>query len=157
MSKTWEELHCAKNLKNFSLNEYEGIAYVSFPSFQEIEHFNDNGSKYGEGNIQTDNNVFSTSLEGNDDQPALAHLSLLLSPCLLFYLIGMRPFESIAKPLLFGSNKPDSFIPDACKTLYGLVLQKELDTVAKKCPYKPFGTHMFCSLIQTFWHLHVLF
>jgi len=73
LSKAWEELRRANNLENFSLNEYEGVAYVSFPSFQEIEHFNVNGSKYGEGNIQTDNKVFSASLKGNDDQPALVH------------------------------------------------------------------------------------
>ena len=55
LSNAWEELCCANNLKNFSLNDNEDIAYVSFPLFQEIEHFNDNRRKYGEGNIQTDN------------------------------------------------------------------------------------------------------
>ena len=73
LSKAWEELRHANNLENFSLNEYEGVAYVSFPSFQEIEHFNVNGRKYGDGNIQTNNDVFSAPLKGNDDQPSLIY------------------------------------------------------------------------------------
>ena len=73
MYKGWEELHRANNSENFILNEYEGIAYVPFPSFHKIEGFIVDERKYGEGNIQTNNHVFSTSLKGNDDQPALVH------------------------------------------------------------------------------------
>ena len=36
-----------------------------------------NGSEYGEGNIQTDNKVFSACLKGNNDQPALVHQGAL--------------------------------------------------------------------------------
>ena len=82
----------------------------------------------------------------------------------------LAPFESIAEPLITilphwhgimvndSSNKPDSFIQDACRTLLDNVLQytyavsnygrgspRELDMVAKRSPYKPFGTYMFCS------------
>ena len=73
LSKGWETLHCAKKLENFSPNEYEGVEYVAFPSFHKVESFIVEEKKYGEGNIQIDNHVFSASLKGNDDQPALVH------------------------------------------------------------------------------------
>lgn len=59
------------------MNEYEGVAYVAFPSFHKIEGFIVNDSKYGEGNLQTDNKVFSGFLKCNDDQPALVHQGAL--------------------------------------------------------------------------------
>eukprot|EP00253_Pinus_taeda_P028574 PITA_28574 len=77
LSKAWEESRLANNLEGYSLNEYEGVAYVAFPSFHEIEGFIVKESKYGEGNIQTDNKVFSSCLEGNDAQPALVHQGAL--------------------------------------------------------------------------------
>ena len=77
LSKGWEELHRANKSENFSLNEYEGVPYVAFPSFHKIEGFIVTESKYGEGNMQTDNKVFSGCLKGNDDQPALVHLGAL--------------------------------------------------------------------------------
>jgi len=77
LSKAWEESRLANNSEGFSLNEYEGVAYVAFPSFHNIEGFVVQESKYGEGNIQTDNKVFSGCLKGNDDQPALVHQGAL--------------------------------------------------------------------------------
>ena len=68
-----EELRQANNSENFSMNEYEGIAYVSFPSFHKIEGFIVEERKYGEDNIQTDNHVFSASLKGYDERPTLVH------------------------------------------------------------------------------------
>ena len=59
------------------MNEYEGVAYVAFPSFHKIEGFIAKEGKYGEGIIQTDNNVFSGCLKGNDAQPALVHQGAL--------------------------------------------------------------------------------
>ena len=78
LSKGWEKLHRANKSENFSLNEYEGVAYVALPSFHKIEGFIVEESKYGEGNIQTDNRIFSTSLKGNDDQPLLPSFEILL-------------------------------------------------------------------------------
>ena len=77
LSKAWEESHLASSSESFSVNEYEGVAYVSFPSFQGIEHFNFNGRKYGHGNIQTDKDVFFASFKGNDDQPSLVQQGYL--------------------------------------------------------------------------------
>ena len=56
---------------------HPGVTYVAFASFHKIEDFIVEESKYGEGNIQTDNKVFSASLKGNDDQPALVHQGAL--------------------------------------------------------------------------------
>ena len=77
MSKAWEVLRLANNSGSYSVTEYGEIEYVAFPSFHKIEAFIVEGSKYGEGNIQTDNNVFSASLKGNDHQPALVHQGAL--------------------------------------------------------------------------------
>jgi len=77
VSKAWEESRLASNSEGFSLNEYEGVAYVAFPSFHEIEGFTVNESKYGEGNIQNDKKAFFGCLEGNDGQPALVHQGAL--------------------------------------------------------------------------------
>jgi len=77
LSKAWEESRLANNSDTYSLNEYEGVAYVAFPSFHKIEGFIVKGSKYGEGNVQTDNKLFSGCLKGNDDQPALVHQGAL--------------------------------------------------------------------------------
>ena len=48
MSKAWEELRRANNSENFSVNEFEGVAYVAFPSFHKIEGFMVEERKYGE-------------------------------------------------------------------------------------------------------------
>jgi len=77
LSKAWEVSRLASNSKSFTLNEYEGVAYVAFPSFHNIETFLVKERKYGEGNIQTDNKVFSDCLKGNNDQPALVHQGAL--------------------------------------------------------------------------------
>jgi hypothetical protein len=50
---------------------------VAFPSFHGIEDFMAIESEYGEGNIQTGNEVFSGCLKGNDDQLALVHQGAL--------------------------------------------------------------------------------
>jgi hypothetical protein len=75
--KAWEESRLANNSESYSLNEYEGVAYVAFPSFHNIEGFIVQESKYGEGNIPTDKKFFSDCLKGNDDQPALVHQGAL--------------------------------------------------------------------------------
>ena len=49
--KAWEESCLASNSKGFSLNEYEGVAYVSFPSFHQIEGFIVQERKYGSREI----------------------------------------------------------------------------------------------------------
>jgi len=77
LSKAWEESRLANNSETYTVNEYEGVAYVAFPSFHKIEDFVVKESKYGEGNIQTDNKVFSDCLKGNDAQPALVHQGAL--------------------------------------------------------------------------------
>eukprot|EP00253_Pinus_taeda_P015650 PITA_15650 len=77
LSKAWEEAHLANSSESYSLNEYEGVAYVAFPSFHNVEGFVVKDSKYGEGNIQTDNKVFSAALKSNDEQPALVHQGAL--------------------------------------------------------------------------------
>jgi len=77
LSKAWQESLLASNAKTFILNEYEDIAYVAFPSFHQIEGFIVKESKYGEGDIHTDNKVFSGCLKGNDDKPALVHQGAL--------------------------------------------------------------------------------
>eukprot|EP00253_Pinus_taeda_P018531 PITA_18531 len=77
LSKAWEESLLASGSESFSLNEYEGVVYVAFPSFHKIEGFIVEESIYGEGIIQTDNKVFSGCLKGNDAQPALVHLGAL--------------------------------------------------------------------------------
>jgi len=77
LSKAWEESHLASNSEIFSLKEHEGVVYVTFPSFHKIESFIVKVSKYGEGNIQTNNRVFSDCLKGNDDKPALVHQGAL--------------------------------------------------------------------------------
>ena len=77
LSKALEESRLANNLETYSLNEYEGVAYIAFPSFLKIEGFLVEESKYGEGNLQTDNNVFTDCLKGNDAQPALVHQGAL--------------------------------------------------------------------------------
>nr|ABK24815.1 unknown [Picea sitchensis] len=77
LSKAWEESHLASNSESFSLKEHEGVVYVAFPSFHRIESFIVKVSKYGEGNIQTNNRVFSDCLKGNDDKPALVHQGAL--------------------------------------------------------------------------------
>jgi len=77
LSKAWEKSRRASKSKIFTLNEYEGFAYVSFPSFHNIEDFIVKGRQYGDGNIQTDNKVFSDCLKGNDDQQTLVHQGAL--------------------------------------------------------------------------------
>ena len=77
LSKAWEVLRLANNSGSYSVTEYGDVAYVAFPSFHKIEGFIVTESKYGEGNMQTDNKVFSGCLKGNDDQPALVHLGAL--------------------------------------------------------------------------------
>jgi len=77
LSKAWEESRLANSSESYSLNEYEGVAYVAFPSFHNIEAFIVKNSKYGEDNIQTDNKVFSASLKSNDEQPARVHQGAL--------------------------------------------------------------------------------
>nr|ABR16688.1 unknown [Picea sitchensis] len=71
--KVWEESLRASNVESFTVNEYEDVAYVTFPSFQRLEDFIVDDSKCGEGNIQTDHGVFSGCLNGNDEKPALIH------------------------------------------------------------------------------------
>lgn len=61
----WEESGRANNSESYSLKEHGGVAYVAFPSFLRIESFID-----GEGNIKTNNQVFSDCLKGYDDKPA---------------------------------------------------------------------------------------
>jgi len=77
LSKAWEESGRASNSESFSLKEHGGVAYVAFPSFHQIESFILKESKYGEGNIQTNNKVFSDCLKGYDDKPALVHQGAL--------------------------------------------------------------------------------
>eukprot|EP00253_Pinus_taeda_P024863 PITA_24863 len=77
LSKAWEESCFANNSESYSVNEYEGVAYVAFPSFYNIEGFIVKGSKYGEGNIEAHNNFFSGCVKGNGDQPALVHQGAL--------------------------------------------------------------------------------
>eukprot|EP00253_Pinus_taeda_P015146 PITA_15146 len=69
LPKAWEESCLAY--------ECEGVAYVAFPSFYNIEGFIVKGSKYGEGNIEAHNNFFSGCVNGNGDQPALVHQGAL--------------------------------------------------------------------------------
>eukprot|EP00253_Pinus_taeda_P008774 PITA_08774 len=73
----WKESLGASITETFTLNEYEDVAYVAFPSFDRIEDFIVNDSQYGEGNIQTGNEVFSGCLKGNDNQLALVHQGAL--------------------------------------------------------------------------------
>eukprot|EP00253_Pinus_taeda_P012752 PITA_12752 len=68
----WEESDRANNLESFSLREHGGVAYVAFPSFLGIESFID-----GEGNIETNNQVFLDCLKGDDDKPAQVHQGAL--------------------------------------------------------------------------------
>jgi len=77
LPKVWEESLRANNVESFTLNEYEDVAYVTFPSFQRLEDFVLNDSKCGEGNIQTDHGVFFGCLKGQDGQPALVHQGAL--------------------------------------------------------------------------------
>eukprot|EP00253_Pinus_taeda_P036711 PITA_36711 len=77
LSKAWEESQLANDSESFSVKEHEGFVYVAFPSFHKIESFTVKGNKHGEGNIQTNNKVFSDSLKGNDDKPALVHQGAL--------------------------------------------------------------------------------
>eukprot|EP00253_Pinus_taeda_P022489 PITA_22489 len=76
LSKAWEESRLANYSQSYTLNEYEGVAYVAFPSCHKIEGFIIQESKYGECNIQTDK-FFSSCLKGNDDEPALVHQGAL--------------------------------------------------------------------------------
>jgi len=64
---------CKQFRESFSLREHGGVAYVAFPSFHQIESFIVEERKYGEGNIQTNNQVFSDCLKGYDNKPALVH------------------------------------------------------------------------------------
>ena len=77
LSKAWEEPHLASNSEGFSVNEYEGVAYVAFPSFHKIEGFIANERKYGEWNIQNNKNVFFGCLKGDDGQPTTIHQGAL--------------------------------------------------------------------------------
>ena len=64
----------------------------AFPSFHKIEGFIVEERKYGEGNIQTNNHVFSASLKGNDDQ-----LALFQQGALKFFLHIMENTDLQAK------------------------------------------------------------
>jgi len=77
LPRAWEESLHASSLNSFTLNEDDDVLYVAFPSFHRIEDFIVTESEYGEGNIQTGNEVFSGCLKGNDDQLALVHQGAL--------------------------------------------------------------------------------
>eukprot|EP00253_Pinus_taeda_P029005 PITA_29005 len=106
LSKAWEEAHLANKSESYSLNEYEGIAYVAFPSFHKIEGFVVKDSKYGEGNIQTDNKVFSAALKSNDEQPALVHQGALK---LFLYIMENTDFQ--AKMQIYTDSKQRQLKP----------------------------------------------
>ena len=83
LSKAWKELlrACENSPQSFTLREDEDVVYVAFPSFHRLEDFIVEDNEYGEGNIQTGNEIFSVCLKGNDDQPTRVHkgaLKLLL-------------------------------------------------------------------------------
>lgn len=77
LPKVWEESLRASKAESFTLNEYENVAYVTFPSFQRLELYLVNEGEYREGNIQTEHNFFSGYLMGNDDKPTLIHQGAL--------------------------------------------------------------------------------
>jgi len=79
LSKAWKELlhACENNPQSFTVSEDKDVVYVSFPSFHRLEDFIVEESEYGEGNIQTGNEIFSGCLKGNDDQPARVHQGAL--------------------------------------------------------------------------------
>jgi len=79
LSKAWKELlhACENSPQSFTLSEDKDVVYVSFPSFHRLEDFIVEESEYGEGNIQTGNEIFSVCLKGNDDQPARVHKGAL--------------------------------------------------------------------------------
>eukprot|EP00253_Pinus_taeda_P019332 PITA_19332 len=106
LSKAWEEAHLANKSESYALNEYEGIAYVAFPSFHKIESFVVKDSKYGEGNIQTDNKVFSAALKSNDEQPALVHQGALK---LFLYIMENTDFQ--AKMQIYTDSKQRQLKP----------------------------------------------
>ncbi|XP_057826071.2 protein EDS1B [Cryptomeria japonica] len=72
LHKCWEEIrNVCRNDVEFFLKEDEGVAYATFPSFS-TEDFVVTDSKYGEYSIQNEK-IFSVSLKGDDDKPALVH------------------------------------------------------------------------------------
>ncbi|KAH9302630.1 hypothetical protein KI387_014213 [Taxus chinensis] len=74
------------NVDAFIVNEYKGVAYVTFPSLY-TEDFVVGEGGYRECNIQNVNTVSSASFKGDDDMPVLVHkgaLSLFLQQSSLF-------------------------------------------------------------------------
>eukprot|EP00253_Pinus_taeda_P006790 PITA_06790 len=138
LSKAWEESRLANYSQSYALNEYAGVAYVSFPSFHKIEGFIVQESKYGEGNIQTDNKFFSGCLKGNDDQSALVHQGALK---LFLYIMENTDFQAkmqlytdskqrVLKPIIFVGHS----LGGAVATLATLwVLEKRLRQSSSFC------------------------
>jgi len=106
LSKAWEESGRVNNSESFSLKEHGGVAYVAFPSFHQIESFIVKESKYGEGNIQTNNQVFSDCLKGYDDKPALVHQGALK---LFLYIMEGTDFK--AKLQIYTDSKQRKLKP----------------------------------------------
>jgi len=106
LSKAWKELlrACENSPQSFTLREDEDVVYVAFPSFNRLEDFIVEDSEYGEGNIQTGNEIFSVCLKGNDDQPARVHkgaLKLLLHIMKNTHLEAKLQFFMEFKPIIF--------------------------------------------------------
>eukprot|EP00253_Pinus_taeda_P013158 PITA_13158 len=105
LPKAWEESRLANYSQSYTLNEFEGVAYVAFPSCHKIEGFIIQESKYGECNMPTDK-FFSGCLKGNDDQPALVHQGALK---LFLYIMENTDFQ--AKIQMYTDSKQRKLKP----------------------------------------------
>ncbi|XP_057867964.2 lipase-like PAD4 isoform X2 [Cryptomeria japonica] len=72
-NQAWKEIAavCTLNV-DFLVNEYEGVVYMSFPSYV-IEDFVVRDGRYGGCIIQNEKDVFSGCLKGDDERPALVY------------------------------------------------------------------------------------
>jgi hypothetical protein len=156
LHKAWEESLRANSSKSFTLNEHEDVVYVAFPSFHGIEDFMVIESEYGEGNIQTGNEVFSGCLKGNDDQLALVHQGALK---IFLYIMENTDFKKKLQIYINSKQKkPKSIIfvghslGGAVATLVTLwVLEKRLKQSSPFCitlkDVNPFCITFGCPLV----------
>ncbi|GLJ28512.1 hypothetical protein SUGI_0560980 [Cryptomeria japonica] len=75
LERAWSETRNISNNNDttyFRRSENEGVVFITFPS-RFIGDFTAGDSPYEQCDIQSENKVFSASLKGDDDQPALVH------------------------------------------------------------------------------------
>ena len=83
--------YCPRLGKSHILQETQRVLVWMNMKALHMLHCIFNGSEYGEGNIQTDNKVFSACLKGNSDQPALVHQGALN---LFLYIMQNTDFQA---------------------------------------------------------------